>query len=182
MRKTTLFVTTGVVAAALFGGAAAFAATGTAPAPTATATAAATPAGTTSGSNGAADLDAAIAAALAEVGPGTVVEADIDDDASHAYEIDIRLDAGGFAEVKLDSSFAVVSVEFDDGGGDDEVTDPSTRDAASAAALAATGGGTVVSVEASDDADHAWEVEVDLGNGEDADVELDADFQVVEVD
>lgn len=231
MRKTTLLITTGVVAASLAGGAAAFAATGATPSPTATddrsprttsptAPAATAPAATsptapaptgdgTTGSGRSAELDAAIAAAIAEVGPGTVIDADRDDDATHAYEIDIRLDAGGFAEVKLDQNLAIVAVSSDDHGdnhnddgtprggtsgggtsgggthgddhGDDQVADQAARDAASAAALAATGGGTVVSVEAGDD-DHAWEVKVDLGGGDDTKVELDANFQVIEVD
>lgn len=147
---------------------------------------------------GAADADQrmeeAIAAALEAAGPGEVIDADVDDDASHAYEIDVRLDSGGVVEVKLDSSLGVVSVEKDDLGGDsaDDSMDDSVDDdapvsasdakAASKAALAHVGSGTVTEVDASDDADHAWEVEIDLGDGKDADVELDADFTVVKVD
>lgn len=147
----------------------------------------------------ASDIEGAIAAALAEAGPGTVVDADIDDDLSHAYEIDIRLDDGGFVEVKLDRDLNIVRVsnddsdsERDDDGRDgsrddsspdgDAVTDVSAFDEASAAALAHVGAGTVVSVEYSDDVDHLYEVEIDFGNGEDVDVELDAQFAVVEVD
>jgi uncharacterized membrane protein YkoI len=48
------------------------------------------------------------------VGPGTVIDADTDDNDAYAYEIKIRLDAGGVVEVKLDSAFVVVSVEADD--------------------------------------------------------------------
>jgi len=138
------------------------------------------------------DLDGAIAAALAEVGPGTVVEADVDDDQTHAYEIDIRLDAGGWAEVKLDRDLNVVSVQRDDHDDDDRsgdrdddsaaAIDPADRQRAIDAALAHTGGGTVSEVELSDDADHVWEVEVQLNGGDDVDVELDANFAVVKAD
>ena len=58
----------------------------------------------------------------------------------------------------------------------------SDRDAAAEAALAHVGSGTVVSVELSDDADHVYEVEIDLGNGDDVDVELDGSFTVVKAD
>lgn len=139
------------------------------------------------------NMEAAIAAALEAAGPGEVIAADVDDDASHAYEIDVRLDAGGVVEVKLDSSLDVVAVEKDDHDDDssDDSRDDATDDApvsasdakaASEAALAHVGSGTVTEVEASDDADHAWEVEIDLGGGKDADVDLDADFTVVKVD
>lgn len=207
MRKSAIIITSAAVVASLAGGAAAFAAN-TAPQATLATTSAATPAATpdTNSLGGAApgsgpvgvasgnpaDLDAAIAAALEETGPGTVVEADIDDDPTHAYEIDIRLDAGGFVEVKLDAEFGIVSVTPDDGSSDDAsgestgddlpVTDDAVRTKAADAALAEVGTGTVTSVEFSDDADHVYEVEIDLGNGDDADVELDADFAVVKVD
>jgi len=137
------------------------------------------------------DLEGAIAAALAEVGPGTVIDADTDDNAAYAYEIDIRLDAGGVVEVKLDSALDVVSTGADDDSGDDSaddspgddaVPDAAAADKASAAALAHVGSGTVTSVELSDDSDHAYEVEIDLGDGEDVDVELDAQFAVVKAD
>jgi uncharacterized membrane protein YkoI len=73
--------------------------------------------------------------------------------------------------------------------GDDSSTDPSDaaisdadREQASGAALAEVGDGTVTDVDRSDDADHAWEVEVLLADGTDVDVELDAGFAVVRVD
>lgn len=52
----------------------------------------------------------------------------------------------------------------------------------SAAALAATGGGTVTELKRDDDPGKAWEVEVRLDNGDDADVELDADLTVLRID
>jgi uncharacterized membrane protein YkoI len=40
----------------------------------------------------------------------------------------------------------------------------------------------VTALDRSDDADHAWEVEVTGADGRDVDVELDASFGVVRVD
>lgn len=156
------------------------------------------PGSTPSASSVPSDLAGAIAAAQAEVGPGTVIDADTDDNANYAYEIDILLDSGGVVEVKLDRSLNIVSVQNDDRADDrsddgsddssngslddDAVTDAAIVEQASAAALAHVGSGTVVSVELSDDSDHVYEVEIDLGNGEDIDVELDGDFAVVKAD
>ena len=50
---------------------------------------------------------------------------------------------------------------------------------ASEAALGAVGSGTVTEAERSDDADHAFEVEVTREDGTDVDVELDAAFAVL---
>ena len=69
------------------------------------------------------DIEAAIAAALAAAGPGTVIDAEVDDNPDHAYEIDVRRDAGGVVEVKLDAALRVVSSEVDDGGSDDRSSD-----------------------------------------------------------
>ena len=63
------------------------------------------------------DLDAASAAALAATGPGTVVEAEIGDDGTSAYEVEVRLDTGESVEVTLDASFGVLQVGGEDGGG-----------------------------------------------------------------
>jgi len=52
----------------------------------------------------------------------------------------------------------------------------------SAAALAAVGGGTVTELKRDDDAGVAWEVEIRLDNGDEADVELADDLSVVRVD
>jgi uncharacterized membrane protein YkoI len=139
------------------------------------------------------ELDAAIAAALDEVGPGRVIDADREDDGSHAYEIDIAVQDGERVEVRLDESLKVLDVSpedaTDDGTSDDDASDASDdnggrpvdaadADRATEAALAHTGEGTVTEVERSDDADHVWEVEVTLADGTDVDVELDADFAV----
>ncbi|MDY0913582.1 PepSY domain-containing protein [Rathayibacter festucae] len=60
---------------------------------------------------------------------------------------------------------------------DDLVGDELTR--ASEAAIAAVGGGTVTEAERSDDADHAFDVEVTRADGTDVDVDLDASYAVV---
>lgn len=201
MRKPIIWITTAAGAAALVaaGTAVAFAA-GTLPvaaSPTSTASPAptASPAGDAPAPTASAfpsDIEAAIAAALAEVGAGTVLDADVDDDTAHAYEIDIRLEDGRIVEVALDRDLNVVRVEDETDSGrddrsgdsldDDAVPDAAAADAVAAAALAHVGSGTVVSVELSDDADHLYEVEIDLGDGEDIDVELDAEFTVVKAD
>ncbi|SDT17719.1 PepSY domain-containing protein [Microterricola viridarii] len=60
-----------------------------------------------------ADRAAASAAALAATGGGTVTDVDADDDSTHAWEVDVRLDSGADLEVKLDASFTVLSVQND---------------------------------------------------------------------
>ncbi|GLK16130.1 PepSY domain-containing protein [Herbiconiux flava] len=50
---------------------------------------------------------------------------------------------------------------------------------ASAAAIAEAGGGSVTDAETSDDADHAYDVEVRLDDGTEVDIDLDASFGVV---
>jgi len=217
MNKRTIGLTAAAIAgtAVLTGGAAIAFAAGSAPTPATSLAGTSTPASDSSSPSpspsastfdddrvAAADIDRAIQAALDAAGPGTVLEADTDDDATHAYEIDILLDAGGVAEVKLDAAFQVVSVTPDDRGGDRDGRDDRGRDddfddrddddelltdaarvhAASAAALAYVGAGRVVSVELSDDADHVYEVEIEFDDGDDVDVELDASFTVLRAD
>jgi uncharacterized membrane protein YkoI len=191
MRKPVIWITSIAGAAVLIAGgtAVAVAAASSAPAPSPSTTVAgddsnrsASP--SPSASRSSSDLEAAITAALAEVGPGTVIDADTDDNADYAYEIDVLLDGGSVVEVKLDSSLNVVSTQSDDRGdsgssGDDAVPEADAVERASAAALAHVGSGTVVGVELSDDGDHVYEVEIDLAGGDDVDVELDEDFAVV---
>lgn len=68
----------------------------------------------------------------------------------------------------------------DDHGG----RDVSAKDYArvSAAALAAVGGGTVTELKRDDDPGVAWEVEIRLANGDEAEVELAEDLSVVRLD
>ena len=67
---------------------------------------------------------------------------------------------------------------------DDAPISDADRSKAEAAGLKAAGGtgGVVTDVDRSDDADHAWEVEVTFADNTDIDVELAADFSVVRVD
>ncbi len=82
----------------------------------------------------------------------------------------------GFAAVAIAGT--AVASQF---GDDDE--QPITGDAlerASEAALAQTGGGTVTETEVGDE-DSYYEVEVTLDSGAQVDVQLDEDFNVVDV-
>jgi hypothetical protein len=67
-------------------------------------------------------------------------------------------------------------------GGDDDAgdrpIDGAALEQASDAALAETGGGTVTETEVGDE-ESLYEVEVTLDNGDQVDVQLDRDFQVV---
>ncbi|GAA5203327.1 MULTISPECIES: hypothetical protein [Microbacterium] len=63
-------------------------------------------------------LDRATAAAIAAAGPGTVTESEAGGDEA-AYEIELKLDAGGSVDVRLDSSFTVTGVSSNDEQGDD---------------------------------------------------------------
>jgi uncharacterized membrane protein YkoI len=59
-------------------------------------------------------LDNASAAALAEVGEGTVAEAESSTDLDHAYDVQVRLSNGDDVEVALDEDYTVVWVDRDD--------------------------------------------------------------------
>lgn len=69
-----------------------------------------------------------------------------------------------------------------DGGDGDDVTDAGLRGQLEKVALDEVGQGRVTDVEHSDDRDHAYEVEVDLGNDDDVSVEIAEDLSVVRVD
>lgn len=153
-------------------------------------------------------LERASEAALAEVGEGTVSEAERSDDLDHAYTVEVRREDGSDVDVELDDDFEVVRVDGATPGrgtsgdsaddADDNSNAPSNaatgaatddapigadeRASAEAAALAAAGPGTVTDLDRSDDTDHAWEVEVTGADGRDVDVELDAQFVVVRID
>jgi uncharacterized membrane protein YkoI len=59
------------------------------------------------------EITRASAAALASVGAGTVEEVERSDDATHAFEVQVRLPGGDEVDVKLDGDFAVVSSDTD---------------------------------------------------------------------
>ena len=142
-------------------------------------------------------MEKASAAALAEVGEGTVTDAEADDEGTGAYEVEVTLKNGEEINVHLDKAFDVVAVENenrsgrDDDGRTDDTTDASDdaatpltdaeKASAEKAALAEVAG-TVTDIDRSDDADHAFEVEVTKADGTDVDVELDEKFTVVRVD
>lgn len=149
------------------------------------------------------ELEDASAAALAEVGEGTVSEAERSDSLDNAYSVEVRLDNGDDVDIELDDSFEVVRVDgVVPGTGspsadstnspapsssatatdDDAPIGAEDRAAAEKAALDHIGSGTVTDLDRSDDSDHAWEVEVTSTDGTDVDVELAADFSVVRVD
>jgi uncharacterized membrane protein YkoI len=54
------------------------------------------------------------AAALAEVGDGSVTEVEAADEGAAGYEVEVRRADGTFVEVALDGDLTVVSVEHDD--------------------------------------------------------------------
>lgn len=67
-------------------------------------------------------LDRATAAALEEVGGGTVIETEAGDDGA-AYGVEIRLDDGSVVEVSLDERFRVTDTQDDDADTEDEADD-----------------------------------------------------------
>jgi len=147
-------------------------------------------------------LERASDAALAEVGEGTVTEAERSDDLDHAYTVEVRREDGSDVDVELDEDYEVVRVDGASTGGgatgtnsetpsddptgaatgDDAAISADDRSSAEKAALDAAGPGTVTDLDRSDDTDHAWEVEVTGADGRDVDVELDAQFAVVRID
>lgn len=138
------------------------------------------------------ELDRAGRAALAEVGPGTVTDAERGPAAS-PYEIDTRLPNGVEVAVELDASFEVVWVSFPGWTGDTasglepRVLTPAElasvdRTTAGQAALAEVGSGKVTDFRRSTALDHAFEVEVTLDDGTTRVIELTERSLVVRVD
>lgn len=152
------------------------------------------------------DRDKATEAALAATGGGAVSDADRgDSDDGYAYEVEVTFSNGADVDVELDENFNVTNSppkasdfaseaapssdpasaparsRFADDR-DDRPLRGETLKKASEAALEATDGGKVIETGGSDDRDHAYEVEVLLGNGEDVSVELDKKFKVTEID
>jgi uncharacterized membrane protein YkoI len=147
-------------------------------------------------------LDRASAAAVAKVEGGSVTSAEKDGDGGViTYDLDVIGADGTEYEVTLDGDFKVLKVDREDDGAlaaenpaaenpaaeppaapidpDDLLGDELAR--ASTAAIAAAGGGTVTDAERSDDAGHAFDVEVRMPDGSEVDVDLDANFGVLAV-
>jgi len=100
----------------------------------------------------------------------------------------LALGIGGFAFADTlqsggDDRIIVTSTPSGSPVGDDFAVSDADYAAVSAAALAAVGGGTVTEVERGDNAgDAAWKVEIALDNGDEAEVRLDANLNVIRVD
>jgi uncharacterized membrane protein YkoI len=128
------------------------------------------------------ELQQASDAALARTGQGTVTKAETDDDANSAYEVDVQLPDGSKVEVELDRSFQVSGVDGPERDDDDSnlpALSAENRDKAGNAALARVGQGTVSEVERENEGGSAYEVEVRLNDGSEVEVQLGADFQVM---
>jgi hypothetical protein len=117
MDKRILWIAGAAVAVVAIGGASVAAAASNSPDATSTNS------GTPAASNSVDDqpltgstLQQASDAAIARTGPGTVVAAETDDDAS--YEVTVQLNSGGTVEVELNGSFQVVEVENSEPGDD----------------------------------------------------------------
>ena len=168
MRKKTLWIA-GAAAAAVALGGAAVAAASTTP-------------GDDQPLSGTA-LQQAGDAAIARTGPGTVVSAETENEANASYEVDVRLNNGDRVEVNLNGSFEVVGVEGpgqdDDGAGSGPPLSAADRDKAGQAALASVGQGRVGEVERENEGATAFEVEIVRDDGSQVEVELGADFQVL---
>lgn len=59
------------------------------------------------------ERESAIAAALQEVGDGTVTDVDRSDDSDHAWEVEVTFADGRDVDVELNSSYEVVRVDED---------------------------------------------------------------------
>ncbi|MDO9380801.1 MAG: hypothetical protein Q7T56_18310 [Nocardioidaceae bacterium] len=154
------------------------------------------------------ERERASAAAIEAVGGGQVTDVGRGDgDDNYEYDVEVQLENGNDIDVELDEDFNVTnnppqaaasqspsavpssaapsaapSASASPSIDDDAPLTGQTLERASAAAIEAAGGGRVTDSNASDDADHAYEVEVRLDNNEDVDVELDEQFNVTNVD
>jgi hypothetical protein len=93
----------------------------------------------------------------------------------HSKKILLASTAAGI--VVIGGGGAALAGSDDDAG--DRPIDGAALEQASDAALAETGGGTVTETEVGDE-ESLYEVEVTLDNGDQVDVQLDEDFQVVD--
>ena len=121
-------------------------------------------------------IAAAVALVLASVGITLAVTEGFDDDRDDDMTSqDVRTDRG-------DAGGDASNTNTTDA--DDAAISDADRTKAEKAALAVpeAKGGTVTDVERSNDADHAFEVDVQLEDGTDVDVELDDSFTVTRVD
>ncbi len=149
------------------------------------------------------ERDRVAAAATKAVGGGEVVSAEANDDSEdvdEAYEVEVRKADGTEVDLSLDKDLNVLSKDADDRDdndgrrrrdrhrlrrpngtdADDRALSATERTSAEKAARAAVGGGTIVDVDASDDPGTAYEVEVRTADNTEWNVDLDADFKVLQ--
>lgn len=138
-----------------------------------------------------AEFERVSAAALAEVGDGTVTDTDRDDG---RYEVEVTRPDGTEVDVVLDDDLAVVAAtpdrpsggagdgrddrddrEVADVDADDRPLTASERERAAAAAVTAAGGGTATDVDAAEDGT-GYDVEVVRPDGTEVDVRLGPDL------
>jgi hypothetical protein len=146
--------------------------------------------------------DRAERAALAEVGSGRVLDADVDDEGGQRlYELEVVDAAGTEWDVVLDEEFAVVLADKDDARdardardaaaddtaddaaddiADDAPVSAADRERVGAAAAAAVPGGKAVDVDRGDRSGVAWEAEVVDAKGRDWNVTLDESLTVLD--
>lgn len=124
------------------------------------------------------DLTDAIKAAIAEAnGEGaTAIEVERD-----GYDVDVQLADGTEQEVRVALDGTATVREGDSDTDDAPLLDTANVGDIIDAALAEAGGGTIESIS-TDNGPAAYEVSVDMGNGEDTDVDLDANLKVLSVD
>lgn len=139
-------------------------------------------AATTSDDPQGSERDRVAAAATEALGGGAVLDVETSDDHGEAYEVEVRTDKGQQIDVHLDNDLEVVSqeTEAEDSDHDERALTASERAQAGKAALAAVGSGTVLDAEASDDKGVSYEVEVRAADNAEWDVDLDAEFAVVD--
>ena len=141
-------------------------------------------------------LQRASEAALQDTGEGRVTDTEVGDEEGY-YEIEITLDDGRQVDVHLNENFEVLSqvedeeeaeeegdeTEDEAEGEDKPITNQSALEQASAAALEyarehGLGEGEVTDTEVGDEEGY-YEIEVTLDNGEQVDVHLDENFNVL---
>ncbi|WP_185994463.1 PepSY domain-containing protein [Nocardioides campestrisoli] len=122
-----------------------------------------------------------VAAAAEKAAGGTATEVEHSDDRGTAYEVEVRLEDGSEFDVELDEDLAVLRQDQDDDTDDrddDRALTDTERTSAEEAALEAVGSGTVTDVEAEDAGSYSVEVRAD--DGTEWEVDLDADFEVLD--
>lgn len=126
----------------------------------------------------AAALTEAIDAAIAEANGEGATAIDVERD---GYDVDVQLADGSELEVRVALDGAATAREGDSDTDEDPLLDTSKIGDIIDAALGEAGGGTIESIS-TDTGSAAYEVTVDMGNGDDTDIDLDTNLQVLNVD